>query len=64
MSSEPEILYPAIFVFSMLLIGLVLTMWEFSRIQKAARNKGNRQHSVDSHDAKVVDAGVRKVSSL
>jgi len=64
MSTEPEILYPAIFVFSMLLIGPVLTMWEFSRIQKAARNKGNRQHSADSQDAKVVDAGVRKVSSF
>jgi len=64
MSSEPEILYPAIFVFSMLLIGLVLTMWEFSRIQKAARNKGNRQHPVDRHNTKVVDAGVRKVSNF
>lgn len=32
--NEPDILYPAIFVFSMLLIGLVLTMWEFSRLQK------------------------------
>lgn len=38
--SEPEILYPAIFVFSMLLIGLLLTMWEFSRLQK-------RQQQVD-----------------
>lgn len=64
MSSEPEILYPAIFVFSMLLIGLVLTMWEFSRIQKTARNKGNRQHPVDSHKARVVDAAVRKVSNF
>jgi len=32
--SEPDILYPAIFVFSMLLIGLFLTMWEFSRLHK------------------------------
>lgn len=32
--TEPDILYPAIFVFSMLLIGLGLTIWEFSRIQK------------------------------
>jgi hypothetical protein len=32
--NEPDILYPAIFVFSMLLIGLVLTMWEFSRLYK------------------------------
>lgn len=34
--NEPDILYPAIFVFSMLLIGLLLTIWEFSRIQKKA----------------------------
>ena len=32
--NEPDILYPAIFVFSMLLIGLLLTMWEFSRLQQ------------------------------
>ena len=29
--SEPDILYPAIFVFSMMLIGLLLTSWEFSQ---------------------------------
>jgi len=37
--NEPDILYPAIFCFSMLVIGLLLTMWEFSRIKKA--KKGN-----------------------
>jgi len=37
--SEPDILYPAIFVFSMLLIGLVLTMWEFSRLQKQKKQR-------------------------
>ena len=35
--NEPDILYPAIFVFSMLLIGLALTVWEFSRIRKRAQ---------------------------
>ncbi len=37
--NEPDILYAAIFCFSMLVIGLLLTMWEFSRIKKA--KKGN-----------------------
>ena len=32
--NEPNILYIAIFVFSMLFIGLLITMWEFSRLQK------------------------------
>jgi hypothetical protein len=35
--NEPDILYPAIFVFTMLLIGLALTVWEFSRIKKRAQ---------------------------
>ena len=34
--NEPNILYPAIFVFSMLLVGLFLTIWEFSRLKKSA----------------------------
>jgi len=38
--TEPDILYPAIFVFSMLLIGLLLTMWEFSRQHKRGSAKG------------------------
>ena len=37
--SEPDILYPAIFVFGMLLIGLLLTMWEFSRLHKRQQQK-------------------------
>ena len=31
--TAPDILYPAIFVFTMLLIGLGLTVWEFSRMK-------------------------------
>ena len=62
MSTEPEILYPAILVFSMLLIGLVLTMLEFARLQKAASNKDNRQQPADSQDANAVGTGIHKVS--
>jgi hypothetical protein len=50
--SEPDILYPAIFVFSMLLIGLLLTMWEFSRLNK------RQQHKAGS-DKRVSDPGIR-----
>jgi len=48
--SEPDILYPAIFVFSMLLIGLLLTMWEFSRLQKRQRQKAGRDERVSGRD--------------
>ncbi len=42
--TEPNILYPAIFVFSMLLIGLLLTIWEFSRLQKStSRSKQEKR---------------------
>ena len=44
--NEPDILYPAIFVFSMLLIGLLLTMWEFSRLHKRQRQKAPRDERV------------------
>lgn len=37
--SEPDILYPAIFVFSMMLIGLLLTIWEFSRLHRREQQK-------------------------
>ena len=40
--NEPDILYPAIFVFSMLVIGLALTIWEFSRMQKPADQKAGK----------------------
>ncbi len=44
--SEPIILFPAIFVFSMLLIGLLLTMWEFSRLgSREPQQVNNNRHS-------------------
>jgi len=48
--SEPEILYPAIFVFSMLLIGLLLTMWEFSRLHKRQLQKSGSNKRVNGRD--------------
>jgi hypothetical protein len=44
--NEPDILYPAIFVFSMLLIGLALTVWEFSSIKKRAQPAPKRDGRV------------------
>lgn len=44
--NEPDILYPAIFVFTMLLIGLALTVWEFSRIRKRAQPARDRDRHV------------------
>jgi hypothetical protein len=44
--SEPDILYPAIFVFTMMLIGIVLTVWEFTRIAKRAHPERNRHRHV------------------
>jgi hypothetical protein len=60
--SEPDILYPAIFVFSMLLIGLLLTMWEFSRLQKRQQQKVNRDEHVTSLGLRAARDNVRKVS--
>ena len=47
---EPDILYPAIFVFSMLLIGLILTMWEFSRLHKRQLQKSGNNKRVNGRD--------------
>jgi len=44
--NEPDIMYPAIFVFTMLLIGLALTVWEFSRIKKKAQPARKRDGRV------------------
>jgi hypothetical protein len=44
--NEPDILYPAIFVFSMLVIGLALTVWEFSRIKKRPQPASHRDRHV------------------
>ena len=48
--SEPDMMYPAIFVFSMLLIGLLLTMWEFSRLQQ--RQKAGRDERVSGMEVR------------
>lgn len=40
--TEPDILYPAIFVFTMMIIGLLLTMWEFSRQHNRQQQKVNK----------------------
>lgn len=61
--SEPEILYPAIFVFSMLMIGLILTILEFIRMQKQLKQEQQRR----SDEARVPRAGrvnQQKVSGL
>ncbi len=60
--SEPDILYPAIFVFSMLLIGLLLTMWEFSRLNKRQQQKVDRDKRVTGLDFRVYRENVRNVS--
>ena len=62
--SEPDILYPAIFVFSMLLIGLLLTMWEFSRLQKRRQKKLYEGEHVSGMDSRDYRNNVRKVSSF
>ena len=61
--NEPVILYPAIFVFSMLLIGLLLTMWEFTRMQKKIRQKQEWRRAEDVKPT-VVNADARKVSNF
>jgi len=60
--SEPDILYPAIFVFSMLLIGLLLTMWEFSRLNKRQQQKVENDKRFNGLDSPVYRENVRNVS--
>ena len=62
--SEPDILYPAIFVFSMLLIGLLLTMWEFSRQSKRQQQKVENDRRFTGLDSGVYGEKVRNVSHL
>jgi hypothetical protein len=57
--SDPDILYPAIFVFSMLLIGLVLTILEFSRLQ-AAENRRMQERRASSRGHENADIPVRR----
>ena len=61
--SEPDIFYPAIFVFSMLLIGLLLTMWEFSRLYKRQQKVENDKR-VTGLDFRASSGNVRKVFNL
>ena len=62
--TEPDILYPAIFVFSMLVIGLLLTIWEFTRMQKAMRHKGSNVNPANGQKSEVADARAPKLSGL
>jgi flagellar biosynthesis/type III secretory pathway M-ring protein FliF/YscJ len=61
--SDPDILYPAIFVFSMLLIGLVLTIREFSRLQ-AAENRQMQERRASSEAHEDADSTVRRASGF
>ncbi len=61
--NEPDILYPAIFVFSMLMIGLLLTMWEFSRIQKRANKPQAQPVAKPAHEERS-STPLRKVSGF
>ncbi|MGB5605219.1 MAG: hypothetical protein WBN51_01780 [Gammaproteobacteria bacterium] len=60
--NEPDILYPAIFVFTMLLIGLGLTMWEFSRLQKSAPPMRRLDNPATGVEAQETSARLRKAS--
>ena len=62
--SEPDILYPAIFVFSMLLIGLLLTMWEFSRLHKREQQQVVKDKPVTGQDYRSSMDSVRKASGF
>ena len=61
--NEPEILYPAIFVFSMLMIGLLLTILEFIRMQKRLKQEQQRR-SDEASVPKAVRVNEQQVSSL
>jgi hypothetical protein len=61
--SEPEILYPAIFVFSMMMIGLLLTIWEFSRMHKQ-ETRGRKDNPAGAPEYEDTDARVRKASGF
>ena len=61
--NEPEILYPAIFVFSILMIGLLLTMWEFKRMQKQLKQEQQRR-SDEAPGPRAVKVNEQKVSNF
>jgi hypothetical protein len=63
--SEPDILYPAIFVFSVMVIGLLLTIWEFSRLRQREQQKLRKDKPATVRkDAPIVNQTVRKVSNF
>jgi hypothetical protein len=62
--SEPDILYPAIFVFSMMVIGLLLTIREFYRLHEQEQEKAGQDNPARNKDAGLVNQTVRKVSSF
>lgn len=62
--SEPDILYPAIFVFSMLLIGLGLTVREFSRMKRSVDQKYGQHRPVSDSQTEEYRAPVAKVSNF
>jgi len=59
--SELDILYAAIFVFSMLVIGLSLTVLEFSRMNKSVNKKRKPSGGLETETAV---AHVPKLSGL
>ncbi|MGB5473173.1 MAG: hypothetical protein WBQ78_06835 [Gammaproteobacteria bacterium] len=55
--SEPDILYPAIFVFSMMLIGLILTVIEFSRLHRLEKNRKDKGRRRSPHVERIEPLG-------
>ena len=45
--SEPIILISAIYAFSFILIGLLLTMWEFSRLNRRGQQQVSKVRHAD-----------------
>jgi hypothetical protein len=62
--SEPDILYPAIFVFSMMLLGLLLTVLEFSRLRRSEKEKAGREKPVTGTTPGNAKEYVRNVSNF
>lgn len=61
--NQPEIFYAAIFVFSMMLIGLLLTIREFSRLQSSA-SKREQQNQANDQEHEGADARIYKASGF
>jgi len=62
--NEPDILYPAIFVFSMMVVGLLLTIWEFTRLKKTLPQKPSKVNPVAGSESQAADARGPKLSGL